>query len=462
MWLIILLFLSIVFIIISTSVLKWHPFLSLITVSFGFGIFSGTMPLNKVVEAVNAGFGSTIGYIGIVILAGSVIGKFLEESGGAYKLAEGALKLVGVKNMPFAMSIVGYIVSIPVFCDSAFIVLSPLARSLSRNTKISLAVLVMALSLGLYVTHSLIPPTPGPVAAAGILGADMGLIILLGFPVSLIGLITGWLFALKIASKFKIANSSTCAEPSANQPIVKGSSAEKQITDIKNKKRPSLFKSLLPIFVPILLILLRSVSELPSSFFGEGMLQVIISFAGQPSVALMIGVVLSFLLPLKLNKEMLSTSGWLGQGVIAAAGIIIVTGCGGAFGSVLQESGIAGVVRDNLAGARSLGILLPIIITASLKIALGSGTVAIITSASLLAPLVPSLGMDAPLAKALVVVAIGSGAMIASHANDSYFWVVTQMSGMTVNQGYRLQTTGTFIVGICSAIAVWLLSLWVL
>lgn len=452
MWLIILLFLSIIFIIISTSVLKWHPFLSLITVAFGFGILSGTMPLDEVVEAVNTGFGSTIGYIGIVILAGSVIGKFLEKSGGAYKLANGALKMVGVKNMPFAMSIVGYIVSISVFCDSAFIVLSPLTRALSRNTKISLAVLVMALSLGLYVTHSLIPPTPGPVAAAGILSADLGLVILLGFPVSLIGLITGFLFSLKIASKSKIENNLAYTEPSATEPIAY----------INNENRPSLLKSLLPIFIPILLILMRSVSELPSSFFGEGILSVIISFVGQPSVALMIGVGLSFLLPVKLNKEMLSTSGWLGQGVIAAAGIIIVTGCGGAFGSVLKESGIAEVVRDNLAGARSLGILLPVIIAASLKTALGSGTVAIITSASLIAPLMPSLGLDASMAKALVVVAIGSGAMIASHANDSYFWVVTQMSGMNVNQGYRLQTTGTFVVGICSAIAVWFLSLWVL
>lgn len=460
MWLIILLFLSIVFIIISTSVLKWHPFLSLITVAFGFGILSGTMPLEEVVEAVNTGFGSTIGYIGIVILAGSVIGKFLEKSGGAYKLADGALKMVGVKNMPFAMSIVGYIVSISVFCDSGFIVLSPLTRALSRNTKISLAVLVMALSLGLYVTHSLIPPTPGPVAAAGILGADLGLVILLGFPVSLIGLITGSLFSLKIAAKYKIENNPANTELSATKPSAAEPTAAGPTS--YNKNRPSLLKSLLPIFVPILLILMRSVSELPSSLFGEGILSVIIGFAGQPSVALMIGVALSFLLPFKLNKEMLSTSGWLGQGVIAAAGIIIVTGCGGAFGSVLQGSGIAEVVRDNLAGARTLGILLPVIIAASLKIALGSGTVAIITSASLIAPLMPSLGLDAAMAKALVVVAIGSGAMIASHANDSYFWVVTQMSGMNVNQGYRLQTTGTFVVGICSAIAVWLLSLWVL
>jgi gluconate:H+ symporter, GntP family len=447
MWLIILLLLSIVFIIVSTTVLKWHPFLSLILVAFGFGVLSGKMSLTEVVDAVNNGFGSTIGYIGIVILAGSIIGKFLEMSGGAYKLATGALKIVGKKNIPLAMSIVGYIVSIPVFCDSAFIVLSPLAKALSRKLKISLAMMAIALSLGLYVTHSLIPPTPGPVAAAGILNADLGMVILLGLPVSLVGLIAGWLFAVKIASKYQIKQGALIAEPEMDAPA---------------EKSPSLLKSLLPIFVPIFLIILRSVNALPSLPFGQGNLSLIISFIGQPSVALMIGVGLSFLLPAKLKKEMLSTTGWLGQGVIAAASIIIVTGSGGAFGKVLQASGIAEVVENNLAGAQMLGIFLPIIIAAALKIAQGSGTVAIITSASLMAPLVASLGFDSPTARALVVAAIGAGSMIASHANDSYFWVVTQMSGMNVNLGYRLQTIGTLFVGICSAIAVWVVSLWVL
>lgn len=438
---------SIAFIIVSTSVFKWHPFLSLLIAAFGFGIFSGTMSMMDVVHAVNSGFGNTIGYIGIVILAGSIIGKFLEMSGGAFKLATGVLQLVGKKNIPLAMSMVGYIVSIPVFCDSAFIVLSPLAKALSRQIKVTFAVTAMALSLGLYVTHSLIPPTPGPVAAAGILEADLGMVILLGLPVSLVAMFGGWLFSIKVASKFEI------------EAIT---STEKEPVKIENTTSPSLLKSLLPIFVPIILIVLRSINELPAHPFGEDKIATAISFIGQPTVALLIGVFLSFLLPKKLTKEMLSTSGWLGQGIIAAATIIIVTGCGGAFGKVLQESGIAEVIKTNLSGAKSLGIFLPIIIAAALKIAQGSGTVAIITSASLMAPLIVSLGFDSSLARALVVVAIGAGSMVASHANDSYFWVVTQMSGMNVNQGYRLQTSGTLAIGVLSALIVWILSLWVL
>lgn len=447
MWLIFLLILSIIFIIVTTSILKWHPFLALLLAAFGFGILSGTMTMLDVVNAVNTGFGNTVGYIGIVILAGSIIGKFLEMSGGAFRLASGALKLVGKKNIPMAMSIVGYIVSIPVFCDSAFIVLAPLAKALTKQSKTTLAITAIALSLGLYITHSLIPPTPGPVAAAGILSADLGMVILLGLPVSVAALIAGWFFSVRYASKINIEVSDV---------------EDKMALETEKNYSPSLMKSLLPIFIPILLIIARSINDLPSQPFGDGDISIFISFIGQPAVALLIGVFLSFLLPKKLTKEMLSTSGWLGQGIIGAATIIIVTGCGGAFGKVLQESGIAEVVKYNLTGARTLGIFLPIIIAAALKIAQGSGTVSIITSASLMAPLVGSLGFDTDISRALVVVAIGSGAMIASHANDSYFWVVTQMSNMNVNQGYKLQTIGTLWVGIFSALAVYVLSLFVM
>ena len=204
MWLIILLFISVAFIIITTSKLKWHPFFSLLVTAFGYGGLSGTMSLDEVVKSVNSGFGNTIGFIGIVILAGSIIGKFLEKSGGAFTLAGSTLKIVGKKNVPLALSIIGYIVSIPVFCDSGFIILAPLAKALTKTVKISFAIGAMALSLGLIVTHSIIPPTPGPVGAAGILNADLGLVILLGLPVSITGLIAGWFFSIKIASKIQI------------------------------------------------------------------------------------------------------------------------------------------------------------------------------------------------------------------------------------------------------------------
>jgi GntP family gluconate:H+ symporter len=204
------------------------------------------------------------------------------------------------------------------------------------------------------------------------------------------------------------------------------------------------------------------VASLPSAPFGSGSLYGLIVFTGQPVMALLIGVILSFLLPEKLTREMISPSGWVGEAVVASAAIIIITGCGGAFGYVLQNSGIGDVIKNNLTGAQSLSILFPIIIAASLKTAQGSGTVAIIAGASLMAPLLSPLGMESASARALVVVSLGAGGMIASHANDSYFWVVTQMSGMTVNQGYKLQTLGTLTVGLFTSLAVWLLSLIIL
>ena len=447
MWLVILLLLTIVFIIVATTKLKLHPFLALLISAFGYGVFCGKMSLADVVKSVNSGFGGTIGYIGIVILAGSVIGTFLEKSGGAFKLAESILKLVGRKNVPLAMSIIGYIVSIPVFCDSGFVILSSLGRGLSRKAKISLATSAVALSLGLYATHTMVPPTPGPIAAAGLLKADLGLVILWGLLVSLIALTAGWLFAVKFAGRVYINPESESEESSPEEIVTQG---------------PSAIKSVIPILLPIVLIVLRSVGNLDAQPFGAGNAAAFISFIGQPVVALLVGVFFALLLPKKLTTEMLSTSGWVGQAVVAAATIIIITGCGGAFGKVLQNSGISEVVKGYLGKSAGLSIWLPFIIAAALKTAQGSSTVAIITTAGIVGPLLGALGLEAPTARALAVVAIGAGSMVVSHANDSYFWVVTGLSKMSVKDGYKLQTLGTLVEGGAAAIVLWVISLIVL
>lgn len=444
MWLLILLLLSVVFIVVATTKLKMHPFLALLIAAFGYGVGCGKMTLEEVVSSVNEGFGGTIGYIGIVVLAGVVIGTFLERSGGAYSLAESTLKAVGKKNVPLAMAIIGYVVSVPVFCDSAFVILSPLGKALSGKAKGSLAASAVALSLGLYATHTMVPPTPGPVAAAGLIGADLGLVILWGAIVSVVALAAGWLFAVKFAAKVEIDSGSQC-EPSDPGGLAVGA--------------PSPMKAIVPIVLPIILIVARSVCELPTHPFGAGRAAAIISFIGQPAVALLIGVVSALFLPKRLTREMLSTSGWVGQAVVAAAAIIIITGCGGAFGKVLQNSGIDDAVKGYLGKSAGLSIWLPFIIAAALKTAQGSSTVAIITTAGIVAPLIGALGLETPTAKALVVVAIGAGSMVVSHANDSYFWVVTGLSGMTVKQGYKLQTLGTLVEGSVAAVTVFIISL---
>jgi GntP family gluconate:H+ symporter len=446
MWLVILLFLSIGFIVLATARLKMHPFLALLLAAFGFGVAS-SMPLLDVVNAINGGFGDTVGYIGIVILAGAIIGTFLERSGGAYRLAERTLAVTGERNVPAAMAIIGYIVSMPVFCDSAFVLLSSLNKALARRAAITLAASAIALSLGLYATHTMVPPTPGPVAAAGILGADLGLVILWGLVVSLFALAGGWLFAVKVAARTYISPEDDPGDNAA------ASAATPQA--------PSAGKAILPIFVPIVLIVARSVSELPARPFGEGGLIDMLAFLGQPVVALLIGAVLAMFLPVRFERSMLAVSGWVGDSIRTAAPIIIITGAGGAFGKVLQSSGIADVVGESLAHS-NLGIWLPFLIAAGIKTAQGSSTVAIVTTAGLLAPLLVPLGLDTETAKALVVVAIGAGAMVVSHANDSYFWVVCQFSKMNVQTGYRLQTMGTLVEGATAAVALWVVSLIVL
>ena len=442
MYLIILLIVSVLLIVISTSRYRFHPFLALLFVALFFGLLSG-MSLGSIVESINQGFGGTIGQIGIVIIAGVIIGTFLEESGGAYAMANRVLKITGKKQVPLTMSIIGYFVSIPVFADSGFVILSPLNKALSKEANISLAGSAEALALGLAVTHVLIPPTPGPIAAAGILGADLGMVIMLGVITSIPVLAVGWLYSAKIASRIYL-------DP--NPEISKEEIDKKLIT------APSALKSFVPILLPILLIVLKSVSDFPTSPMGSGTVKEIIGFIGEPVVALLIGVVIAFTLPRKLDKEMLSASGWVGKALQNAALIILITGAGGAFGMVLRNSEIATVLGDRLADMR-IGIFLPFIMAAAIKTAQGSSTVALITTASLLAPMMSSLGFDSDVAKALVVLIIGAGSLVASHANDSMFWIITQMTGMKVKDGFRIHTVGTLVLGTSAALIIWVISL---
>ena len=428
--LIILLIIAIAFIVISTTKLKLHPFLALIIAAIFYGLCSG-IPLNQIIASVNNGFGNTISSIGIVIVVGCIIGTFLEESGGAYVMARSVLKLVGEKRVPLAMLLLGYFISIPVYADSGFVILTPLNRALSKKAGITLAASACALGLGLTITHCLVPPTPGPIAAAGIMEADLGLVILMGITASILPLLIAWLFVTKWATRIYI-------DPAPNE-------SDQDIVE-KVKDAPSAGKSFLPVVIPLLLIVLKSVSSFPSAPFGTGTFAKILGFIGEPVTALLIGMVLAFTLPKKFDKEMLSTTGWVGKALSSAAIIIMITAAGGSFGMILRDSGIADVLGDALS-KYNLGIWLPFIIAAALKTAQGSSTVSIITTASIIAPLMTVMGFVSPLEKAVLVTALCSGAMIVSHVNDSFFWVVTQMSGMNVKTGYKLHTLGTLLCG---------------
>lgn len=439
---IILLLLSVAIIVVLTAKLNVHPFLALLGAALFFGLCS-SMPLDTIIKSINDGFGITLGKIGVVIVLGVIIGAFLEHSGGAYKLAEVILKIIGRKRVHEAMGLVGFVVSIPVFADSGFIILNPLNKSLSKRAGLSIVGTATALILGLMITHVLVPPTPGPIAAAGIIGADVGLVMLVGLVIGLLSLIVAVVYCKKMGSKHYIDPNPDISEDEIQEKI---------------KQAPSAFKSFLPILVPILLIVGKSLIEFKLTEEQAATAWAsAVSFVGTPVIALTIGMILAFLLPRKWDKTILSTTGWVGKSLTDASNIILITGAGGIFGTILQNSGIADTLADSLSTA-NLGIWLPFFLCAAIKTAQGSSTVALITTASIIAPLLISMGFATEIDKALVVAAIGAGAMVVSHANDSGFWILTQFAGIDVKTGYKVYTLGTFVVGTFAAFLVYIAS----
>ena len=435
----ILLLLAVIAIVVLTGKYRINAFLVLIGVSFVFGLLIG-LPALDVVVGIKNGFGGTLTSIGIVIVAGTILGTILEKTGAALSMTRAILNMVGKSHAPLAMNIAGYIVSIPVFCDSGYVILNPLNKALAKESGISMTVMAVALSTGLYATHTMVPPTPGPIAAAETLGADLGKVILLGLIAAIPASLSGLLWATKFAKRYEI------------EPEIQGTYSE---IVKKFGKLPNTLLSFLPIVLPIVLILLKSVAEFPTKPYGNGDFRVFLSFIGDPVTALILGVLCSLLLVHKgeLKKAI---SDWMGEGIKESAIILVITAAGGSLGAIIKASPITDFIKTNMASMH-LGILLPFIISAALKTAQGSSTVAIVTTAGIMAPLLQTLGLD----PALTTIAIGAGSMVVSHANDSYFWVVSQFSGMPVNTAYKAYSSATAVEGVVAFLMVLVLSLFV-
>ncbi len=450
-------------IVLATTWLKLHPFLALLLgaliAGFGFGL-----PSPDVVSTATGGFGGILGGIGIVIVLGTAIGVLLERSGAAVTMADSVVRLIGQRFPTLTVSIIGYIVSIPVFCDSGYVILNSLKESLARRTKTSMVAMSVALATGLFATHTLVPPTPGPIAAAGNLGLEsqLGLVIVVGLFVAAVAAAAGLFWA----SRF------TGVEPDGEgaQELVQ---ATEEFEELKASygTLPTPTAAFAPILVPILLICLGSVAALPAQPFGTGPVADVLGFVGTPVIALLIGLAVA--LPLVGSPSRVATAergvgsptSWrarfqtdINDAILASAPILLITGAGGAFGAVIQASDIADFISENLSGL-GIGVFMPFLVAAALKSAQGSSTVALVTTSALVAPLLGDLGLDSDLGRVLVVMAIGAGAMTVSHANDSFFWVVTQFSKMSVAQAYRAQTMATLIQGVTAIVVTWLLAL---
>ena len=449
---------AIILMIVMISKFKVHPFLALMSISLVLAIVAG-IDLSKIPAMIGVGFSGTFKSIGIVIIFGTIIGTVLEKTGAALKLADMVVKLVGQRRPELAMLIMGWVVGIPVFCDSGFVVLNSIREALYKKISASPVAMSVALIGVLYASHVFIPPTPGPIAAAGTLGlgGNLLLVIIMGTVVSVPVLVAVYFFSKSIAKSVTISDKEADATITASyEELLK-----------KFGKLPCGFLSLAPIIMPIIFMAVGSVIDVLAK---QGMLDKaallpkIFLFLGNPIIALAIGVIFCVFL-LSETKKMREFDHITNESLKIAGPILFITAAGGVLGNVITEAGFVNFIKENASTIKAIGIFFPFIISAVLKTAQGSSTVAIITTASIMGAfsadnsLMHTLGFTSEISAALCVMAIASGAMCVSHANDSYFWVVTNFSKMTADQGYRTQTAMTFIMGVVGMISVYILSL---
>lgn len=448
--LIIFFIICIILMIFAISKLKIHPFLSIMGVSILFAFIAG-IPLKDIPGIIGSGFSGTFTSIGIVIILGALIGTVLEKTGGALKLSDMVIKIVGKKRPELAMLIMGWIVSIPVFCDSGFVILNPIKKALVKRTMRSAVAMSIALSAGLYISHVFIPPTPGPIAAANSLGIGNHLLMVIGMGVvcSILPLIAGYFFSKYIGTKVK------STDEISNEENVK--SYEELVASYG--KLPNGFLAVSPIIIPIILMALASVFTMAKI---EGSLSVFIQFLGTPIIALAVGLIFSvitYFTQKTYMKDLESFYDITNDTLKVVGPILFVTAAGGVLGKVISSSSLVSFITENATLFESVGIFFPFILSAILKTAQGSSTVALTTTAGILAPLMVALGLDTPTLSALTVMAIAAGAMTVSHANDSYYWVVTNFSSIKAQDGYKTQTLMTLVIGIAGIINVFLVSL---
>ena len=426
---------AIVLMVVAIARWKVHPFLAIMGTAILLAVLLG-VPYTDIPDVIGKGFGGVFSGIALVIILGTLIGSVLEHTDGAVALARAVERVVGKRHPRLAMMLIGWIVSIPVFCDSGFVLVSPIGKSLAHRSGTSPVPLMLALAAGLFASHVFIPPTPGPVAAAGMVGLENNLLLVIGMGIviSLLSLIPAYFFAGYIGGHAK-------ARPydASSDAII-----------IEDEHRCSATLAFLPIVLPIVLIALGSVAALMNMPTDVA---AIFTFLGKPSIALIIALLSC--LPLLMQQKMTGQFYDITQSSLKTAGpIIFITAAGGVLGAVVVASGFVDIIKESGNSLKVLGVVFPFLIAAILKSAQGSSTVAITTTASMMGmfsdsgSMMNALGFTTPLAATLVVMAIGAGAMTVSHANDSYFWVVTGFGGIKAGDGYRTMTLMTLIMGI--------------
>ncbi len=431
---------AICFIVVACSRFKWHPFLALLTASLFTGLTVG-LPLKDIATTANEGFGNMMTHIGLVVVLGTLIGTVLEKSRATLRIADAIIGFFGKDKPVLAITVIGAVVGIPIFCDSGFVILNGLTKPLSKESKRSYTAIVNGLAGGLYITHTFLPPHPGSLAGAANLGLGqhLGTVILTGLLVSIPTTLLCWLFASRILNKI---NSTEITEEIKEKGMI---------------QLPALWKSILPVIIPVLLIATASAAELiviPAAIKNT------LLFFGSPVVALLCGLLLSLLLVKR--KEAALFNKWMVEAIMHAGPILILVGAGGVFGNVLKKTPLADLVQhwvNNGSFSPITFLLIAYAIGSLLKTAQGSTTSAIIVATSILAPIATIAGFIQPLSLSLLLSATAAGAMMVSHTNDAYFWVISQFSGLSMQETYRSFSLLSIVLSISSLLVILLLAL---
>ena len=398
----------------------------------------GGMPAADVPKSIISGFGGTLGSIGIIIGFGVMMGQIFDKTGAAERMALSFIKLFGKKREHWAMALTGFIVSIPIFCDSGFVIVSPIAKAISKKTRKSIVAVAGPLAAGLVITHSIVPPTPGPLGVAGTFGVDVGKFILLGIAISIPMTIATTLYCQWLGKRLYQL-------PADNE---EGWERPKQIAevgemDVLKPSRVLPFESFLPLVFPIILILLNNIfsaAGIAETTFGK-----IVAFLGTPIIAVGIGLLLAiFVLGRKMDRKTILAE--MDAGIKSAGIIILVTGGGGALGQILKDSGTGTYVAELLAQTHIPIIILPFLMATLVRFVQGSGTVAMVTAAGICAPIIQAAGANMMLGAFAACI----GSLFFSYFNDSYFWVVNNLMGFkdTKEQIRNWSVTSTIAWGV--------------
>lgn len=458
-----ILFVSIAALMLLIIKLKLHPVLALLVTALLSGIALGN-PASDVLGMINSGFGSTLTGIGITIILGAILAMGIQDTGAAKSIANFFIRLFRGKNLELAPALTAFIVSIPVFGDVTMVLTSNIANILSRRKRISMSTMASFTGLGLFLTHALVPPTPGILAIAILLGADIGMVILWGIIIAIIGFLATWLILKPWTNKEYV--------PPIDAVVEGVSQVESSNTDdllIKEEGLPGVFASFLTILIPVFLIAGSSFINMYAD--ADAPIRAVTGIMGDRIVALGLGVLYTMLLGyfhkgfvVKNNAQFVDGKerkigevlfgDWTSRGLKVALSALLITGMGGAFGTVIRSASAIDYLGEMIANSPVPGILIPFLIGVIMMTAVGSMTVAGMTAAAIALPMLGALGLS-PLAAAL---AIGSGTLMVNHVNNSGFWVMSQFFNLNTPQGLKYVTVPCIVASVVCFVCVAILS----